>query len=169
MRECRIAEAKNVDQVYEIHTTMTDQPFGIRAERRLYLQGDFIQITKSNTQEERTYFLFSDMLVYVRRKQNNLQYKGHIQLERAKIRLLPKDEVNEEGYCIEIISSFQGVDSLNTTFMASPTVHIMKLPSKAEQMKWKACLENSVSRIEQLTMQSRCKYIHDSIEPFFAD
>ncbi|CEG63386.1 hypothetical protein RMATCC62417_00538 [Rhizopus microsporus] len=158
----RIAEAKNIDQVYEIHTTMTDQPFGIRAERRLYLQGDFIQITKSNTQEERAYFLFSDMLVYVRRKQNSLQYKGHIQLERAKIRLLPKDEVNEEGYCIEIISSFQGVDSLNTTFMASPTVHIMKLPSKAEQMKWKACLENSVSRIEQLTMQSRLQTSNSS-------
>ncbi|KAG1042899.1 hypothetical protein G6F43_011789 [Rhizopus delemar] len=151
----RVVDARNVDQVYEIHTSMTDRPFGIRAERRLYLQDNFFQINKTSI-EDRAYFLFSDMLVFAKRKSSSsLLYKGHIILERAKIRLLSKEEVTGENHCIEIISSFQGVDSLNTTFMASPTAHIMKTSSENEQLKWKYYLESIVAKIDQMAMQQK--------------
>ncbi|KAG1138048.1 hypothetical protein G6F37_010795 [Rhizopus arrhizus] len=151
----RVVDARNVDQVYEIHTCMTDRPFGIRAERRLYLQDNFFQINKTSV-EDRAYFLFSDMLVFAKRKSSSsLLYKGHIILERAKVRLLSKEEATGENHCIEIISSFQGVDSLNTTFMASPTAHIMKTSSENEQLKWKYYLESIVAKIDQMAMQQK--------------
>ncbi|KAG1332721.1 hypothetical protein G6F63_010690 [Rhizopus arrhizus] len=151
----RVVDARNVDQVYEIHTCMADRPFGIRAERRLYLQDNFFQINKTSV-EDRAYFLFSDMLVFAKRKSSSsLLYKGHIILERAKVRLLSKEEATGENHCIEIISSFQGVDSLNTTFMASPTAHIMKTSSENEQLKWKYYLESIVAKIDQMAMQQK--------------
>lgn len=151
----RVVDARNVDQVYEIHTCMADRPFGIRAERRLYLQDNFFQINKTSV-EDRAYFLFSDMLVFAKRKSSSsLLYKGHIILERAKVRLLSKEEATGESHCIEIISSFQGVDSLNTTFMASPTAHIMKTSSENEQLKWKYYLESIVAKIDQMAMQQK--------------
>lgn len=158
LTKSRVVDARNVDQVYEIHTSMTDRPFGIRAERRLYLQDNFFQINKTSI-EDRAYFLFSDMLVFAKRKSSSsLLYKGHIILERAKIRLLSKEEVTGENHCIEIISSFQGVDSLNTTFMASPTAHIMKTSSENEQLKWKYYLESIVAKIDQMAMQQKGRW-----------
>ncbi|KAI9281909.1 Dbl homology domain-containing protein [Sporodiniella umbellata] len=148
----RIVDARNVDHVYEIHTSMTEQPFGIRAERRLYLQGDFHQLNKSGSSEDRAYFLFSDMLVFAKSKSPSYIYKGHIQLERAKVRLLPKEEASGERYCIEVVSPFQGVDSLNTTFMASPTAHIMKTTSESEQLRWKYYLDSIVNKLDQMAM-----------------
>lgn len=139
---------------------MTDQPFGITADRRLYLQGDFIQLNKSGAGEERAYFLFSDMLVYAKRKKFALQYKGHIQLERAQVREISKEEADGNSDCIEIVSSFQGVDSLNTTFMASPTAHVMKIADKDDLSKWKACLEAVIAKNEKVA-QLKSKHPYD--------
>lgn len=151
----RIVDARNVDHVYEIHTSMIEQPFGIRAERRLYLQDNFIQFNKSGSGEDRTYFLFSDMLVFAKKRSSSFIYKGHIQLERAKIRLIPREEINGERHCIEIVSSFQGVDSLNTTFMASPTAHIMKTTGESEQLRWKYYLDAIISKLDQIAVQQK--------------
>ncbi|KAI9276047.1 Dbl homology domain-containing protein [Sporodiniella umbellata] len=148
-----ISNAKNVDQVYEVHCSMTDLPFGITAERRLYLQGEFTQIIKSGTSEEKAYILFSDMLVFAKRKKSCLQFKGHVQLEQAHVRALSKQEASGEEYCIEILSSFQTVDSLNATFVASPTAHIIKTHDRHEQDQWVQSLEKAITKLSKKTDQ----------------
>jgi hypothetical protein len=129
--------------VYEILTSMTGQPFSVKAERRIYLQN-----TRLNG-EDRFYFLFSDILVFAKPKASGLQYKGHIALNRARIRALTTEESGEEDWPIEIISSFQGVDSLNSTFMGSPTAHIIKTSSKQDQKRWLTCLNIVISKLDQ--------------------
>lgn len=132
---------------------MVGQPFSVKAERRLYLQNNFTRATRLNG-EDLSYFLFSDMLVYAKQKQSTLQYKGHIVLNRAKIRALSPEESIEDGWSIEITSPFQGVDSLNTTFMGSPTAQVIHTYNKQDQMKWASCLETIVARLDQ-TQQSK--------------
>jgi hypothetical protein len=135
-----------VDIVYQIQIAMIGQPFSVKAERRLYLQNKFSQVKRLNG-EDRCYFLFSDILVFAKQKQQNaLQYKNHIALDRSKVRALP----NDEEWSIEITSPFQGVDSLNTTFMGSPTTHIIRTASKEDQMKWTNCLETVIAKLDQV-------------------
>lgn len=149
----RLEDSKNVNRVYEIITAMTGQPFSVKAERRLYLQNNFARSTRLSS-EDLTYFLFSDMLVYAKKKQSALQYKGHTMLNRAKIRALSPEESIEDGWSIEITSPFQGVDSLNTTFMGSPTAQIIHTYNKQDQTKWVSCLEAIVIRLDQ-TQQNK--------------
>ncbi|KAL9559631.1 hypothetical protein MBANPS3_000337 [Mucor bainieri] len=146
-------DARNVNRVYDILTVMTGQPFSVKAERRLYLQNNFTRATRLSG-EDLSYFLFSDMLVYAKQKQSTLQYKGHIVLNRAKIRALSPEESIEDGWSIEITSPFQGVDSLNTTFVGSPTAQVIHTYSKQDQTKWVSCLEAIVTRLDQ-TQQSK--------------
>ncbi|KAI7905093.1 Dbl homology domain-containing protein [Cokeromyces recurvatus] len=137
----KIEDCKNVDQVYNILRVMIGHPFSVKAERRLlYLRNKF------SSSSNRSYFLFSDIFVIARRKHSGiLQYKGHIVLDRAKVRALTK----EDDWSIEISSPFQGVDSLNTTFMVSPTSHIISTYSQEEQTKWILYLKNTIANISQ--------------------
>ncbi len=139
----RVEDARNVDRVYQIQIAMTGQPFSVKAERRLYLQNDFARSSKKPNEEEKTYFLFSDFLVFAKHKQNTLQYKGHIPLERAQVRALP----NDEDFSIEITCPFQGVDSLNSTFVGSSSTHIIKTMDELDQKKWLRCMEDVIARL----------------------
>lgn len=134
--------------MYEILTSMTGQPFSVKAERRIYLQNNFKHVKRLNG-EDRSYLLFSDILVFARPKGSGLQYKGHISLDRARVRALATEESVEDDWCIEIISSFQGVDSLNSTFMGSPTAHIIRTSSKQDQKKWLSCLNAITTKLDQ--------------------
>jgi hypothetical protein len=152
----RLEDAKNVDKVYEILTSMTGQPFSVKAERRIYLQNNFTHATRLNG-EDRSYFLFSDILVFAKPKASGLQYKGHTPLDRARVRALTTEESGEEDWSIEIISSFQGVDSLNSTFMGSPTAHIIRTSSKQDQKKWLSCLDIIIAKLDQ-NQQNKSNY-----------
>lgn len=120
---------------------MTGQPFGVKAERRLYLQDNFTRSNRLNS-EETCYFLFSDVLVFARQKSNSLQYKGHLFLQKSKV----KPNLND--FSIEIISPFQGIDTLNTTYMGSPTTHVIRTLNKIDQTKWTACLETVITKLQ---------------------
>ncbi|KAK4512689.1 putative component of NuA3 histone acetyltransferase complex [Mucor velutinosus] len=156
-------DARNVNRVYDILAAMTGQPFSVKAERRLHLQNNFTRATRLSG-EDLSYFLFSDMLVYAKQKQSTLQYKGHIVLNRAKIRALSPEESIEDGWSIEITSPFQGVDSLNTTFMGSPTAQVIHTYSKQDQSKWVSCLEIIVARLDQ-TQQSKIMINNNKLTP----
>ncbi|KAI8343849.1 Dbl homology domain-containing protein [Blakeslea trispora] len=144
----RIEDTKNVDDVYDILNSMSGQPFGVKAERRLHLQNHFDKVIRL-AGEDRSYFLFSDIIVFARKKGNGgLQYKGHIVLDKAKVRALTTEESGLEDWSIEITSSFQGVDSLNTTFMGGPTVHIFRTASPRDQTHWVTCIEKLIAQLE---------------------
>ncbi|KAG2208496.1 hypothetical protein INT47_010192 [Mucor saturninus] len=136
-----VNDALNVDKVYQIHLKMTGQPFGVKAERRIILQDNFTRPNRLSG-EETCYFLFSDMLVFARQKSNTLQYKGHILLQKSKVR------PNVNDFSVEIICPFQGVDSLNTTFMGSPTTHVIRTLNKIDQTKWITCLEAVITKLQ---------------------
>ncbi|OBZ86915.1 FERM, RhoGEF and pleckstrin domain-containing protein 2 [Choanephora cucurbitarum] len=144
----RMEDTKNVDKVYDILNSMSGQPFSVKAERRLYLENHFDKVVRL-AGEDRSYFLFSDIIVFARKKGNGtLQYKGHIVLDKAKVRALTAEESGLEDWSIEITSSFQGVDSLNTTFMSGPTIHIFRTASPRDQVHWVTCIEKLIAQLE---------------------
>ncbi|KAI8341773.1 Dbl homology domain-containing protein [Chlamydoabsidia padenii] len=151
----RVADADNVDQVLMIQQALIGAPFGVKANRRLILQGQLARVVMNSKSmgEERTYILFSDLLVFVRPKQEGqrtvLQYKGHIGLEQARIRPLDQDEAAGQNYCIEIVSSYQGVDNLNSTFMGASTTHVLHTHSLDEQQIWLRKLDKVIERLNR--------------------
>ncbi|CEP19143.1 hypothetical protein [Parasitella parasitica] len=152
----KLLDADNVDQVLMIHQALVGAPFSVRAERRLVMQGRLSRVVLNTRSmgEERHYILFSDLLVFVRPKTDDkttrLQYKGHLVLERARVRPLTKEEAGGIAHCIEIVSSFSGVDNLNTTFIAAPTVHILYIGSDAERNNWVAKLEKVIASLDKI-------------------
>lgn len=113
--------------------------------------------------EERTYMLFSDLLVFVRPKNEGkvtkLQYKGHLTLERSRVRALTKEEAGGIAHCIEITSSFAGVDNLNTTFIAAPTVHVLYIGSDPERDAWVAALQRVIDNLDKMALAKHGKII----------
>lgn len=154
----RLSDASNVDQVLMIHEALVGAPFSVRAERRLVIQGKLSRVVISTRSmgEERNYMLFSDLLLFVRpkveAKVTRLQYKGHLTLERAKIRALNKEEAGGIGHCIEITSSFSGVDNLNSTFVASPTIHVLYIGSEEERTHWLKCLKKVIDNLDKIAL-----------------
>ncbi|KAI7854292.1 Dbl homology domain-containing protein [Circinella umbellata] len=157
----KVDDADNVDQVLMIHQALVGAPFGVKAQRRLVLQGQFsrVVVNSRSTGDERTYFLFSDLLAIVRPKQDNkrtiLQYKGHITLERARVRALTSEEAGGQEYCIEIVSSFQGVDTLNTTYMGSAATHVLCTNSKEEQEEWLKQLDLVITILDRASAKAQ--------------
>ncbi|KAG0192822.1 Protein T2 [Apophysomyces sp. BC1034] len=151
----KVEDADNVDQVLMIQQALVGAPFGVKSQRRLVLQGQLFHavMNAKSAKEARTYLLFSDMLAFVRPKQEGkktlLQYKGHIILDRARIRPLAADEAGGNEYCVEITSSFQGVDTFNTTYVGSPTVHVMQAQSPEEQQHWISKLDAVISNLDR--------------------
>ncbi|KAI8380067.1 Dbl homology domain-containing protein [Blakeslea trispora] len=154
--EKKLQDADNVDQVMMIHQALVNAPITVRAERRLVMQGQLSRVVLNTRSlgEERHYILFSDLLVFVRPKvegkTTRLHYKGHLTLERARVRSLSKEEAGGIAHCIELISSFSGVDNLNTTFIAAPTVHILYVGSDTEREEWIKQLENVIESLDRL-------------------
>jgi hypothetical protein len=149
-------DADNVDQVLMIHRALIGAPFSVRAERRLVMQGQLSRVVLNTRSmgEERHYMLFSDLLVFVRPKVEGkvtrLQYKGHLNLERTRVRSLSKEEAGGIAHCIELVSSFSGVDNLNTTFIAAPTVHILYIGSDKERDEWLSKLESVIENLDRM-------------------
>lgn len=170
----RVDDADNVDQVLMIQQALVGAPFGVKAERRLVLQGQLsrVVVNSRSTGEERTYFLFSDLLVFVRPKQDGkrtiLQYKGHLNLERARVKALSSEEAGGQEHCIEITSSFQGVDTLNTTYMGTPTVHVLQAHSREEQQEWLKQLEAVIVKLDRTVKTKACKLISVQCRLWFA-
>ncbi|GAA5810915.1 hypothetical protein MFLAVUS_004343 [Mucor flavus] len=154
----KLSDASNVDQVLMIHEALIGAPFSVRAERRLVIQGKLSRVVISTRSmgEERNYMLFSDLLLFVRpkveAKVTRLQYKGHLTLERAKIRALSKEEAGGIGHCIEITSSFSGVDNLNSTFVASPTIHVLYIGSEEDRTHWLKCLKKVIDNLDKIAL-----------------
>ncbi|ORZ08594.1 Dbl homology domain-containing protein [Absidia repens] len=151
----RVTDADNVDQVLMIQQALVGAPFGVKAQRRLILQGQLarVVINSKSMGEERTYILFSDILVFVRPKQEGkkttLQYKGHIGLEQARVRAIPNQDAAGQEYCIEIVSSFQGVDNLNSTFMGATSTHVLHTHSLEEQQTWIRKLDRVIAKLDR--------------------
>ena len=145
----RIDDADNVDQVLMIHQALVGAPFGVKAQRRLVLQSSM-----SLSGEERIYILFSDILVFVRPKQEAnrtlLQFKGMVALERA--RLTPV-----EPSAIEITSPFQGIDAVNTTILGSAQVHVLQAESAEDRDRWMEQLRTVVANLDRAS--AKCKSI----------
>ncbi|CDS02878.1 hypothetical protein LRAMOSA00281 [Lichtheimia ramosa] len=157
----KIDDADNVDQVLMIHQALVGAPFGVKAQRRLVLQSPMSRVQAGGSKssggggsEERIYILFSDMLVFVRPKQEGnrtlLQFRGMAPLERARVK--PIDDTS-----IEITSPIQGVDTLNTTFVGSSSVHIMQTESKDEQERWLKHLQCVIEELDRAARAAAAK------------
>ncbi|RCH77819.1 hypothetical protein CU098_004000, partial [Rhizopus stolonifer] len=159
----KLLDADNVDQVLMIHQALIGAPFSVRAERRLVMQGQLSRVVLNTRSlgEERHYVLFSDLLVFakpkVEGKVTRLHYKGHLTLERARVRALSKEEAGGIAHCIELISSFSGVDNLNTTFIAAPTVHILYIGSDSERDEWVSRLESVIENLDRKASAKRAQ------------
>jgi hypothetical protein len=159
----RLLDVENVDQVLTIHQALVGAPFSVRAERRLVIQGQLSRVVLNTRSmgEERTYILFSDLLAFVRPKvegkSTKLQYKGHLTLERARVRALTKEEAGGIAHCIEVTSSFAGVDNLNTTFIAAPTVLVLYIGSNEERDEWLINLDRVIDNLDKMALAKHGK------------
>ncbi|KAF7725249.1 Protein T2 [Apophysomyces ossiformis] len=163
----KVEDADNVDQVLMIQQALVGAPFGVKSQRRLVLQGQLFHtpaVNAKSAKEVRTYLLFSDMLVFVRPKQEGkktlLQYKGHIILDRARIRPLSPEETGGLQHCLEITSSFQGVDTFNSTYVGSPTVHVMQAQTAEEQQHWLNQLDFVITKLDrEAAAATKCRFL----------
>ncbi|KAI9321251.1 Dbl homology domain-containing protein [Dichotomocladium elegans] len=157
----KLQDANNVDEVLTIHQAFVGAPFSVKAQRRLIFYGQLTRIVVGtrSTSEERTYFLFSDQLVIVRPRQVDqrtvLQYKGHLVLERARVRALAPEDASGQEHCFELVSSFHGVDTLNTTYMGSSTVHILKAKSQQDKEEWIQKLQQVIDTLDAAAAKAR--------------
>lgn len=149
----RLIEAENVNQVLKLHQAIVCAPFTIQTARRLVLEGQLSRIMSNTMREKRHCVLFSDMLVFLKPKtEGKLHYKGHLVLERARVRPLLKEEASGFAYCIEIVSSFSGVDNLNTTFIGAPTVYVLCMGSEEARNEWLSKLEYVIKKLEKIAV-----------------
>lgn len=147
-------DADNVTQVQKVQNLILNAPFGPNARRRLILRKDLhrVVVNGKTLGDSHSCVLFSDMLVFVRPKQEGhatLQYKGHIPLEHAKVRKLTREEAGGDN-ALELISSLKGVDTLNSTIMATSTNHILFAHTKEDQDIWAHKLQKVISKLDQL-------------------
>ncbi|KAI8144713.1 Dbl homology domain-containing protein [Fennellomyces sp. T-0311] len=136
----KVEDCDNIDQVLSIHRSLSNAPFTIKKGRRLILQAEVSRtfVHSRMVGERRLYILFSDFLAFVRPRQHSevLQYKGHLNLERARVKPMAPEEVNGRENCIGITPLYQGVDIIDTTLMTYPTIHVIQLSSPTEQQEW---------------------------------
>ena len=132
-----------------IHQALVGAPFGVKAQRRLVLQSSM-----SISGEERIYILFSDMLVFVRPKQDGnrtlLQFKGMVPLERARLKPVHPNT-------IEITSPFQGVDTLNTTFVAASQAHVLQAENQEDRDRWMERLQKVIANLDRASAKCKLK------------
>ncbi|ORX55664.1 Dbl homology domain-containing protein [Hesseltinella vesiculosa] len=149
----RLVDAENVSQVQKLQQHILHSPFGPNARRRLILQKELDRvIVNGKVQSDlQAAILFSDLLVFVRPKLDGpgLLYKSHVPLEHAKIRSLSKDEAGGD-HALELISSLRGVDSLNSTIMATSTTHILFTGSEIDQNTWYHKFEKVIRKLDQI-------------------
>ncbi|KAG1466688.1 hypothetical protein G6F46_000886 [Rhizopus delemar] len=158
----KIQDVRNVDRVLWIHQSLLDGPLTVRAERRLILQGNLSRLNTSTRSmgEERIYLLFTDVLLFVKpvdQKGPRLQYKGHITLDRARVRAMTKEEAGGVEHCIELIPSIAGVDNLNTTFVGTTSAHVLYVGSEADQKIWIERLNYVIHNLDRLAMMKQAQ------------
>ncbi|KAG0736162.1 hypothetical protein G6F57_013536 [Rhizopus arrhizus] len=158
----KIQDVRNVDKVLWIHQSLLEAPLTVRAERRLILQGNLSRLNTSSRSlgEERIYLLFTDVLLFVKpvdQKGPRLQYKGHITLDRARVRSMTKEEAGGVDHCIELIPSIAGVDNLNTTFVGTTSAHVLYVGSEAEQKMWIERLNYVIHNLDRLAMMKQAQ------------
>ncbi|KAI9271390.1 Dbl homology domain-containing protein [Sporodiniella umbellata] len=160
----RIADSKNVDKVYRIHKALDGCPFNDVAERRLLLQHNLCRVNLSTRSvgEERKYVLFSDFLVFARVIQQKdtttrLQYKGHIVLDRARVRSLTKEEAGGIAHCIELLPSMAGIDNLNSTYVGTATPHILYVGSEEERKMWVEHLNLVIQNLDRIALMKQAQ------------
>ena len=142
-----------------IHRALLSAPFTIKRGRRLILKAEVSRtfLHPRMGGERRLYLLFSDFLAFVRPRQHNevLQYKGHLNLERARVKAMAPEEVNNRQNCIGITPLYQGVDILDTTLMTYPSVHVIQLNSPEEQQEWLDKVNIVVTRLNNKADRKR--------------
>lgn len=140
-----------------------DAPFNVRAERRLVLQGNLSRVTVSSRSlgEERRYILFTDMLVFVKHveQKDRLIYKGHLTLDRVRVRALSKEEAGGIAHCIELIPSVSGIDNLNTTFVGTTSAIVLYVGSEEERKVWIDGLNFVIGHLDRIAMMKQGKSI----------
>ncbi|KAG2224956.1 hypothetical protein INT45_000077 [Circinella minor] len=163
----KVDDAENVDRVLDLHRRISGIPLTIRKGRRLILETELSR-TYSKISETRVYFLFSDFIIFVRprRQQQNetenvqFQYRGHLNLEQAQIKLMAPQEVSGKENCVGITPYFHGVELVDTVAMMQnpPITHVMQLNSAQEQEEW---LENLTIVVNKLnSLASKRQNVH---------
>ncbi|RUP46060.1 Dbl homology domain-containing protein, partial [Jimgerdemannia flammicorona] len=157
----RISDAENQTKVLEIQNSLVNMPVPLVApHRRFILRGDLFKVNLANASsvEPRTYFLFSDMLIFVKVKEKNIyQYKGAIDLNISSVR--PMDG-GAQPHCFELITKqldFQweaGVDMFQRGPGALHTTHVIRAGSKEEREQWITTLTIQIDAIKE---QQRAK------------
>lgn len=159
----RLRDVHNIDKVIKIHQSLVDAPFNVRAERRLVLQGNLSRVTVSSRSlgEERRYILFTDMLVFVKHveQKDRLIYKGHLTLDRVRVRALSKEEAGGIAHCIELIPSVSGIDNLNTTYVGTTSAIVLYVGSDEERKVWIDGLNFVIGHLDRIAMMKQGKSI----------
>ncbi|CAO3671938.1 unnamed protein product [Rhizopus stolonifer] len=159
----KFIDAQNVDRVLMIHQALVDSPFTVRAERRLILQANLcrVNLNTRSVGEERKYMLFTDILVFAKTQQQKdvtrLQYKGHIALDRARVRSITKEEAGGIAHCIELMPSISGVDNLNTTYVGTTTAHVLYIGSEEERKMWIEHLNFVIQNLDKIAIMKQAQ------------
>ena len=151
-----------MDLVLDLHRRISGVPFTIKKGRRLILETELSRTySTSKVGEKRTYFLFSDFVIFARprRQQQNeteivhFQYKGHLNLEQAQIKLMAPQEVSGRENCVGITPYFHGVELVDTVAMMQnpPVIHVMQLNNAQEQEEWLEKLTIAVNKLNSRT------------------
>ncbi|KAG0740560.1 hypothetical protein G6F57_006658 [Rhizopus arrhizus] len=166
--EERLRDVHNIDKVVKIHQSLVDAPFNVRAERRLVLQGNLSRVTVSSRSlgEERRYILFTDMLVFVKHveQKDRLIYKGHLTLDRVRVRALSKEEAGGIAHCIELIPSVSGIDNLNTTFVGTTSAIVLYVGSEEERKVWIDGLNFVIGHLDRIAMMKQAQETQKRIQ-----
>ncbi|KAG1463763.1 hypothetical protein G6F46_005901 [Rhizopus delemar] len=164
----RLRDVHNIDKVIKIHQSLVDAPFNVRAERRLVLQGNLSRVTVSSRSlgEERRYILFTDMLVFVKHveQKDRLIYKGHLTLDRVRVRALSKEEAGGIAHCIELIPSVSGIDNLNTTYVGTTSAIVLYVGSDEERKVWIDGLNFVIGHLDRIAMMKQAQETQKRIQ-----
>ncbi|ORZ24125.1 Dbl homology domain-containing protein [Absidia repens] len=182
----KIDNADNIDQVLMIHQALVEAPFGSHADRRLILQGDLNKLTLSSAQKrrrnsnmngfsieglkkassiKRMVILFSDMLLYVQARHDTkrtvLQYKGHIDLENARVQDVPPLPDGSLNDCFEVVTCVSGIDAMYTTIVEPSRSHIFQTKSQEEREDWLYHLSSVISELRRSATKARSRLIQE--------
>ncbi|KAI9278581.1 Dbl homology domain-containing protein [Phascolomyces articulosus] len=156
--QAMVEDAENVDRVVEIQRSMTGSPLTIKKGRRIILEAELSR-THSQSRvvgEKRVYFLFSEFLAFARprRQQQHdvlhvqYQYKGHLNLERARVKRVAPEDASGREFCIGITPLYQGAELLDTTLMSQyAATHVIQLNNAQEQKLWLEKLNQVIHKL----------------------
>jgi hypothetical protein len=92
----RARAVRQAEEVKQVQASLKGLTFSlVTPTRQLIYQGNLsLQIVITGQSKQRVCFLFNDMLLFAKEKDNGqLHYKGHIDLEMASVLELPTDQM----------------------------------------------------------------------------